>query len=139
MKSVFETLEEAGNFKTLVNAIKQAGMEETLRTGGPFTCFAPTDQAFGHLPQGALDEFLNDKGKLAKLLQYHTVQDKVTSTDLKKMKTVTSLLGEKLYLETTTGTEINHVKISEMDIKCTNGIIHGIDEVMIPDMQRIVA
>ncbi len=139
MKSIFETLVESGNFKELVGIIQKAGMEDALRTSGPYTLFAPTDQAFDKLPKNLLEPAVDDKEKLARLIQYHMVEDRVTGNDLKRMKSITSALGERLYLDTTTSTEINHVKISEMDIKCTNGMIHGISEVLLAEMNRILA
>ena len=139
MKNIYETLVDSGDFTTLVKAIQAAGMEDLLKTSGPFTCLAPTDEAFNRLPSGALDEIMSDPDRLSKLLKNHTIEDRMTAKDLRKIRSINNLLGQTLYLETTNDIQVNHVRVTEPDIRCTNGVIHGIESVMIPETIMVTA
>lgn len=124
----------AGNFKTLVAAIKAAGLVEVLQGKGPFTVFAPTDEAFAKLPAGALDDLLKpeNKKKLADILSYHVVPGKVMAADVKTMKAKT-VNGQELSLKVDgQGVMVDGAKVLKTDIGATNGVIHVIDTVVMP-------
>ena len=127
----------AGNdsFKTLTAALQAAGLTETLAGTGPFTVFAPTDEAFAALPQDALQELLKPENKevLVKILTYHVVPGKVTSTDLKsgEVKTVEGG-GVNIKVDSATGVTVNDAKVVQPDIQASNGVIHVIDKVILP-------
>ena len=135
MKNIVEVAVEAGSFKTLVAAVKAAGLAETLQGPGPFTVFAPTDAAFAKLPDGTVTALLADKEKLASILTFHVVGGKVTAADIVKAngatpKTVNGLpldivvRGGKVY--------VNDVNVVTADVQASNGIIHVIDSVLLP-------
>lgn len=123
------------SFKTLTAALKAAGLTETLSGAGPFTVFAPTDAAFAALPQDALQELLKPENKevLVKILTYHVVPGKVTSTDLKsgEVKTVEGG-GVNVKVDSATGVMVNDAKVVQPDIQASNGVIHVIDKVILP-------
>lgn len=124
-----------GNFKTLVTAIKAAGLEETLMGEGPFTVFAPTDEAFAKLPDGTVEDLLKpeNKDKLVSILTYHVVPGKVLSTDLagKKMD-VKSVQGGELMIDATDGVTINDARVIKADVMGSNGVVYVFDTVIIP-------
>jgi len=124
----------AGNFSTLVTAIKAAGLVETLQGPGPFTVFAPTDAAFAKLPQGTLEDLLKpeNKAKLAGILTYHVVPGKVMAADVKTMMAKT-VNGQELDIKVTDGAvTVNNAKVTKTDIAAKNGVIHVIDSVLMP-------
>jgi uncharacterized surface protein with fasciclin (FAS1) repeats len=124
----------AGNFKTLVTAIKAAGLVETLQGKGPFTVFAPTDEAFAKLPEGTLAELLKpeNKAKLVGVLTYHVVPGKVMAADVKTMKAKT-VNGQELAIEDADGkVTVNKANVTKTDIAASNGVIHVIDAVLLP-------
>ena len=124
----------AGNFSTLVTAIKAAGLVETLQGPGPFTVFAPTDAAFAKLPQGTLEDLLKpeNKAKLAGILTYHVVPGKVMAADVKTMKAET-VNGQELDIKVADGhVTVNHAKVTKTDVAASNGVIHVIDSVLMP-------
>ncbi len=130
---IVDTAIAAGNFKTLVKAVQEAGLVDTLKGQGPFTVFAPTDAAFAKLPAGTLDGLLKDKDKLAQILTYHVVPGKVTAADIKpgEVKTVE---GQSLKLRRKgRAVMVNNAKVTSADIMASNGVIHVIDTVMIPN------
>ncbi|GIW98341.1 MAG: hypothetical protein KatS3mg111_1674 [Pirellulaceae bacterium] len=130
-----ETASDAGNFKTLLAAAKAAGLAETLANGGPFTVFAPTDEAFAKLPEGTVESLLKpeNKDKLAAILKYHVVAGRVYSDDLKDNQQVETLLGRKATVQLTgTGSKIGAASIIATDIDASNGVIHVIDSVLLP-------
>lgn len=130
--SIYETAQEAG-FKTLVAAIDAAGLAETLTNEGPFTVFAPTDEAFAALPEGTLEGLLKDKDALTTVLLYHVVTGEVMAKDVAKIKAADMLNGVEASVEVKKeGVMIAGVKVIKTDIVATNGIIHVIDAVMIP-------
>ncbi|MCE2946224.1 MAG: fasciclin domain-containing protein [Betaproteobacteria bacterium] len=128
---IVDTAVSAGSFKTLVSLIKQAGLVETLKGKGPFTVFAPTDEAFAKVPKETLEALGKDKAKLAAVLTYHVVPGRVLAKDVKagNAKTVN---GQELKLDTAGGVTVNGAKVIKADILTTNGVIHVIDTVVIP-------
>ena len=124
----------AGTFTTLVAAVKAAGLVETLQGAGPFTVFAPTDEAFAKLPAGTVESLLKpeNKQKLASILTYHVISGKVMASDVKTMQAAT-VNGQKLAIEANgSGVTVNGAKVLKTDIPATNGVIHVIDTVVLP-------
>ena len=130
-KDIVDTAVAAGNFKTLVVAIKAAGLVDTLKGPGPFTVFAPTDEAFAKIPKAQLDALLADKAKLTAVLTYHVVPGKVMAKDVKAGK-VKSVQGGELTLTTAGGVMVDNAKVTAVDIVADNGVIHVIDSVVLP-------
>jgi uncharacterized surface protein with fasciclin (FAS1) repeats len=132
MKNIVETAIEAGQFNTLVAAVKAAGLVETLSGPGPFTVFAPNDAAFAKIPKATLDGVLKDKAKLTAILTYHVVSGKVMAKDVMKMKSAKTLQGGSLTIDTSDGVKVNGAKVIQADIEVTNGVCHVIDSVLMP-------
>lgn len=132
MKNIVETAIEAGTFKTLVEAVKTAGLVETLSGKGPFTVFAPNDAAFAKLPSGTIERLLKNKEKLTSVLTYHVVPSKVTAADVMKLRRAKTVQGQEISIDTTEGVKISGAKVIKTDIECTNGVIHVIDRVIMP-------
>ena len=128
---IVDTAVAAGNFKTLVTALKEAGLVDTLKGPGPFTVFAPTDEAFAKIPKSDLDKLLANKAKLKAVLAYHVVSGKVMAADIKAGK-VKSVQGERLTLATKGGVMVNKAKVVSADVAADNGVIHAIDTVLMP-------
>ena len=127
------TAKAAGSFNTLVVAIQAAGLTETLQGKGPFTVFAPTDEAFAKLPPGTVDALLKDKAKLSKILTYHVVSGEVMAKDVKPGK-VTTVEGDKINVtRSTSGVKVNNANVIQTDVVASNGVIHVIDTVLIPN------
>jgi uncharacterized surface protein with fasciclin (FAS1) repeats len=132
MKNIVETAIEAGQFNTLVTAVKAAGLVETLSGKGPFTVFAPNDAAFAKIPKATLDGLLKDKGKLTAVLTYHVVSGKVMAKDVMKMKSAKTLQGGSLTIDTSDGVKVDGAKVIQADIEVSNGVCHMIDTVLMP-------
>ena len=129
---IVDTAVSAGQFKTLVKAVQAAGLAETLKGPGPFTVFAPTDAAFAKLPPGTLDSLLKDKQKLTSVLTYHVVPGKVAAADVKPGQ-VKTVQGQSLTLaKDGGGVTVNNAKVTSADIMASNGVIHVIDTVVLP-------
>ena len=129
---IVETAISAGQFKTLVTALQEANLVDTLKGDGPFTVFAPTDAAFAKLPAGALDALVKDKDKLAAVLTYHVVPGKVMASQVKPGK-VKTVQGESLNVSTQGGSVmVDNAKVVKTDIGASNGVIHVIDTVILP-------
>ena len=130
-KDIVDTAVAAGSFKTLAAALGQAGLVETLKGKGPFTVFAPTDEAFAKIPKADLDALLKDKAKLTAVLTYHVVPGKVMAADVRagKLKTVQ---GSELTVATAGGVTVDNAKVVKTDIVADNGVIHVIDTVVMP-------
>jgi uncharacterized surface protein with fasciclin (FAS1) repeats len=130
-KDIVDTAVAAGNFKTLVTAVQAAGLVDTLKGKGPFTVFAPTDEAFAKIPKADLDALLKDKAKLAGVLTYHVVPAKVMAKDVKagEVKTVN---GKMIKITTDKGVMVNNAKVIKTDVETSNGVIHAIDTVIMP-------
>ena len=123
---IVDTAVAAGSFNTLVTAIKAADLVDTLKGKGPFTVFAPTDEAFAKLPEGTLEGLLADKAKLVKVLTYHVVPGKVMSSDLAGVASLKTVEGSDLM--------VADIQVSSVDIATSNGVIHVVNEVLIPQM-----
>ena len=135
MKDIIDTAVAAGNFKTLAAAVTAAGLVDTLKGTGPFTVFAPTDEAFAKLPAGTVDALLKDVPKLKAILTYHVVSGKVMAADVLTMdgKTAKTVNGGDLKISTKDGVKLNgNVNVTKTDIDCTNGVIHVVDAVLMP-------
>lgn len=130
-KDIVDTAVEAGQFKTLVAAVKAAGLVDTLKGPGPFTVFAPTDAAFAKLPAGTVDALLKDPKKLASILTYHVVAGKVMAKDVKAGE-VKSVQGSMLTIKTDGGVTLDNAKVIATDVLADNGVIHVIDTVVLP-------
>jgi len=130
-KDIVDTAVGAGTFKTLAAALGAAGLVETLKGKGPFTVFAPTDEAFAKIPKADLDALLKDKKKLAAVLTYHVVAGKVMAADV-KAGMVKTVQGSELTISTTNGVMVDKAKVIKTDIVADNGVIHVIDTVIMP-------
>ena len=133
MKNVVETAIEAGDFKTLVKAVQEAGLVDTLSGDGPFTIFAPTDEAFSKLPEGTIEDLLKNKEKLTEILTYHVIADKVPSESVVNLSRAKTVNGKEIMIETHDGVKVNKAQVIKTDIECSNGVIHVIDSVLIPE------
>jgi uncharacterized surface protein with fasciclin (FAS1) repeats len=125
----------AGKFNTLVAAVKAAGLVDTLKGPGPFTVFAPTDEAFAALPAGALDSLLKpeNKDKLQKVLTYHVVPGKVTSKEVVKLNSAKTVEGSTVSIKASGGqVMVDEARVTKADIAASNGVIHVIDKVILP-------
>ncbi len=131
-QSIIETATAAGSFSTLVAAVKAAGLADTLSGPGPFTVFAPTDDAFAALPAGTVEGLLADPAALAKILTYHVVAGKVLSTDLTEGMMATTVNGAQATITLEDGPMIDDASIVTADIEASNGVIHVIDAVIMP-------
>jgi uncharacterized surface protein with fasciclin (FAS1) repeats len=131
---IVDTAIAAGNFTTLVKAVQAAGLVETLKGPGPFTVFAPTDEAFAKLPAGTIEGLLADKAKLTAVLTYHVVSGAVTAADVAGLKSAKTVQGAELAIDTSNGVKINDATVIKADIKASNGVIHVIDTVLLPPM-----
>ena len=128
---IVDTAVAAGSFKTLVTAVQAAGLVDTLKGPGPFTVFAPTDEAFAKIPKATLDALLKDKAALTKVLTYHVVPGKVMAKDVKPGM-VTTVQGSMLTVSTTGGVKVDAANVVKTDIAADNGVIHVIDTVIMP-------
>ncbi len=136
-KDIVDTAVGAGNFSTLVTAVKAAGLVETLKGAGPFTVFAPTDEAFAKLPKGTVEDLLKpeNKDKLKAILTYHVVPGKVMAADIKgKKESVKTVEGSDLAVDATSGVKVNDASVVTADVAASNGVIHAIDTVVMPKM-----
>ncbi len=130
-QDIVDVAVKAGSFKTLVAAVQAAGLVDTLKGPGPFTVFAPTDEAFAKVPKATLDALLKDKAALTKVLTYHVVSGKVMAADVKAGK-VKTVQGQELTVKTDGGVMVDSAKVTATDIAASNGVIHVIDNVMLP-------
>ena len=130
-KDIVDTAVSAGTFKTLVAAVKAAGLVDTLKSPGPFTVFAPNDAAFAKLPAGTVEALLKDPKKLASILTYHVVPGKVMAADVKAGEVKTAN-GGMLTISTSNGVMVNNAKVIATDVAADNGVIHVIDTVVLP-------
>ena len=130
---IVDTAFSAGSFNTLLVALKSAGLVDTLKGDGPFTVFAPTDEAFAKIPAKDLDALLKDKEALTKILTYHVVSGKVMSPDVVNLNSATSVQGQAIAISTDKGVMVDNAKVIKTDIVASNGVIHVIDTVIIPN------
>jgi uncharacterized surface protein with fasciclin (FAS1) repeats len=136
-KDIVDTAVEAGSFKTLVAAVTAAGLVDTLKGAGPFTVFAPTDEAFAKLGDAAIADLLKpeNKAKLTSILTYHVVPGKVLAADLKDGMEAATVEGGMVKFDLKSGAMVNDAKIVTADIMTTNGVIHVVDTVLMPAMK----
>jgi len=132
LADIVDTAVKAGSFDTLVAAIKAANLVDTLKGTGPFTVFAPTDEAFAKLPKGTVDALLKDIPKLKKILTYHVVSGKVMAADVVKLKSATTVEGSDVKIDTSNGVKVNDATVATSDVVADNGVIHVIDTVLLP-------
>jgi uncharacterized surface protein with fasciclin (FAS1) repeats len=124
----------AGSFKTLATAMEAAGLVETLKGRGPFTVFAPTDEAFAKLPAGTVESLLKDKEKLTKILLYHVVSGRVMAKDVVKLKSAKTVQGASVQITANGGkVMVDNANVIKTDVVASNGLIHVIDTVIIPE------
>jgi uncharacterized surface protein with fasciclin (FAS1) repeats len=131
-KDIVDTAVDAGSFTTLVAAVEAAGLVDTLKGEGPFTVFAPTDDAFAALPEGTVEGLLADPDALASILTYHVVAGKVMSTDLSDGMTAATVNGADVTIKTEGGVMVNDAAVTAADVEASNGVIHVIDKVILP-------
>jgi uncharacterized surface protein with fasciclin (FAS1) repeats len=134
-KDIVDTAVSAGSFNTLVAAVKAAGLAETLKSDGPFTVFAPTDEAFAKLPGGTLEDLLKpeNKAKLQAILTYHVVPGKVMAKDVVGLSSAKTVNGQNIRVSADSGNVmIDNANVVQTDIMCSNGVIHVIDSVILP-------
>ncbi|MEH6455529.1 MAG: fasciclin domain-containing protein [Cocleimonas sp.] len=129
---IVDTAVKAGSFNTLVAAVKAAGLVETLKGEGPFTVFAPTDEAFAKIPADALNSLLADKEALRKVLLYHVVAGKVTAGQVVTLKSAKTVQGSEVMVDASSGVKINDATVVKADVMTSNGVIHAIDTVLMP-------
>ena len=135
LKDIVDTAAGAGSFKTLVTAVKAADLVETLKGEGPFTVFAPTDEAFAKLPAGTVEDLLKpeSKDKLAAILTYHVVSGKVMAADVVNLDSAMTVQGGTLPVKVEgDAVHVGTAKVVKTDIQCSNGVIHVIDTVLLP-------
>lgn len=133
-KDIVDTAVEAGTFTTLVAAVQAADLVDTLKGDGPFTVFAPTDEAFAALPEGTVETLLQpeNKDQLVAVLTYHVVPRKVMSSDLADGMAAQTVQGDEVTIGTTGGVTVNEANVVSADIETSNGVIHVIDSVILP-------
>jgi uncharacterized surface protein with fasciclin (FAS1) repeats len=134
-QDIVDTAVAAGSFKTLAAALKAAGLIDTLKGKGPFTVFAPTDEAFAKLPKGTVEDLLKpeNKAKLTAILTYHVVAGKVMAADVVKLKTANTVYGKAVQIMVEGGAVmVDNAKVVKTDIGASNGVIHVIDTVLLP-------
>lgn len=131
--TIVDVAVKAGSFKTLVAAVKAAGLVETLSSPGPFTVFAPTDEAFAKLPAGTVEALLKDKEKLTAILTYHVVPGAVTADKVVNLKSATTVNGKDVAIKAYGGkVMIGNAQVVKADVQASNGVIHVIDTVLLP-------
>lgn len=132
MADLVDTAINAGTFGTLVAAVTAAGLADTLKSPGPFTVFAPTDEAFSKLPSGTVESLLENILTLRKILEYHVVSGEVAAPEIAKLDKVTSVEGSDLKINATSGVKVNDATVVRANVEADNGIIHVIDTVLLP-------
>lgn len=131
-KDIVDTAVSAGSFTTLATALTEAGLVDTLKGDGPFTVFAPTDEAFSKIPADQLADILADKDMLTQILTYHVVPGKVMAADVGGLDTAGTVQGQDLTINTDNGVMIDNAMVVQTDIEASNGVIHVIDTVLLP-------
>jgi uncharacterized surface protein with fasciclin (FAS1) repeats len=132
MSNIVETAVAAGSFKTLTKAVQAAGLVDTLSGAGPFTVFAPTDEAFAKLPAGTIENLLRNIPMLKSVLTYHVVAGKMMAADVVKQKSLATVQGQNISVDIRDGVKVNDAKVIKADIAADNGVIHVIDKVILP-------
>jgi uncharacterized surface protein with fasciclin (FAS1) repeats len=132
MPTIVDVAVQAGKFNTLVQAVQAAGLVETLSGEGPFTVFAPTDEAFAQIPQETLQAVLADKEKLTAILTYHVVPGKLMAADVVRSTQLQTVQGQSITVSTEGGVRVDNANVIQTDIEADNGVIHVIDQVIMP-------
>lgn len=132
MPTIVDVAVQAGKFNTLVQAVQAAGLVETLSGEGPFTVFAPTDEAFAQIPQETLQAVLADKEKLTAILTYHVVPGKLMAADVVRSTQLQTVQGQSITVSTEGGVRVDDANVVQTDIEADNGVIHVIDQVIMP-------
>ena len=132
MPTIVDIAVQAGSFNTLVQAVQAAGLVETLSGEGPFTVFAPTDEAFAQIPQETLQAVLADKEKLTAILTYHVVPGKLMAADVVRSTQLQTVQGQSITVSTEGGVRVDNANVIPTDIEADNGVIHVIDQVIMP-------
>jgi uncharacterized surface protein with fasciclin (FAS1) repeats len=131
-KDIVDTAVAAGTFKSLAAALQAAGLVQTLKGPGPFTVFAPTDEAFAKIAKADLDALLKDKAKLTAVLTYHVFAGNASSADLRGLKDLSTANGGRIKIDATKGLKVDGATVIKADVPASNGVIHVIDTVLIP-------
>ncbi len=137
MADLVETAVNAGTFNTLIKAVEAADLVKILKGPGPYTVFAPTDQAFANLPEGTLDSLLQDIPKLKRIVTYHVVFGDVRAEDLLQIEEAETFEGSIVAIDSSDGIKVNDAKVMKTDILTDNGVIHVIDTVLIPTLVAV--
>ena len=132
MADIVDIAVTAESFKTLVAAVQAAGLVETLKSPGPFTVFAPNDDAFAKLPPGTIQTLLQNIPQLTRILKYHVVPGKLLQADLAELGTVNSVEGSPIKISYSDGFEVKNATVLAADIEADNGVVHVIDTVILP-------
>ncbi|MGA9377478.1 MAG: fasciclin domain-containing protein [Phormidium sp.] len=131
MADIVDIAVSAGSFQTLVTAVQVAGLVDALKSPGPFTVFAPNDEAFAKLPPGTVESLVKSPPQLGRILKYHVVAGKLMKEDLAKLNSVTSLEGSPIAIDFSDGFEVKNSTVIAADIEADNGVIHVIDRVLL--------
>lgn len=131
MADIVDIAVSAGSFQTLVTAVQVAGLVETLSSKGPFTVFAPNDDAFAKLPPGTVQTLVQNTPQLARILKFHVVLGKLMAADIAKLNSLTSVEGSEIKIDTSNGFEVKNATVIAPDIEADNGVIHVIDTVLL--------
>ncbi len=131
-KNIVDTAREAGSFTILLTAVDAVGLGDTLAEGGPFTVFAPNDEAFAKLPAGTVESLLADPAKLTDILTYHVVPGRVTAADAAALSSAPTVQGTELSIAMNGGVQVGDAHVVAADIEASNGVIHVIDRVLLP-------
>lgn len=134
MADIIETAVKAGSFSTLIKALEVGNLVDILKSPGPYTVFAPVDEAFARMPEGMLDTLLQDIPKLKKILTYHVVSGDVRSDNLLEIDEAPTVEGSVLVIDTSNGYKVNQAIVLEPDVLTDNGVIHAIDSILMPAM-----
>jgi uncharacterized surface protein with fasciclin (FAS1) repeats len=138
-RDIVETVNAAGNFTTLISAFRSTGLSDTLAGKGPFTVFAPTDEAFNKLPKGALDALMKDTARFKAVLSYHVVRAYLLAKDVKAGEMMTEQGTPLMASVSSSDMKVNGAEVRQADIVATNGVVHAIDQVIMPKNWRLVA
>jgi uncharacterized surface protein with fasciclin (FAS1) repeats len=131
-KDIVDTAVAAGTFKSLAAALQAADLVQTLKGPGPFTVFAPTDEAFAKIPKADLDALLKNKAKLTAILSYHVFAGNASSADLKQLKDLSTVNGGRIKIDASKGLKVDNATVVKPDVAASNGVIHVIDTVLMP-------
>ncbi|MDG6243087.1 MAG: fasciclin domain-containing protein [Methanolobus sp.] len=132
LKNLIATARDKGSFSTLLQAAEKLGLIDRYSNEGPFTIFAPVESAFEPIPDEVIDESFDDHGYLLGIINYHIVEGKYTTSDLSSLSELETISGNKLKISAKDGIKVDTAKIINADIECSNGVIHAIDEILVP-------